>query len=187
MRHAEPDRRFPPLPDFAALLADFGQPVAVLENPRQGATRRVGSAGVDGRLWAIDVEYLDGVTRLALVRTVRRVPAPTAQSEPLVLLRDALVYVAANATTASDSADGPHERMRAQVAVMDEARAAVTAQTPQETTLAIDGAPHPAWRLDCRGYTGLVADLGPRGALICVTDSRSAGDIRLATTSDADD
>lgn len=112
------------LPGLSDLLHQFGAPVFIVELPHVGASHRFGPQGIDGRLWSLDAESVQGFQAHAIARTIRRLGARTEDSDPDSLLATTLTQFLV-AQTGDNSiraeVDGA-ERTSAQVHVAGEPR-----------------------------------------------------------------
>lgn len=78
------------LPGLSDLLRQFGAPVFVVELPHVGAAHRFGPQAIDGRLWSLDAESVQGFQAHAVARTIRSLGARTENSDPDSLLATTL-------------------------------------------------------------------------------------------------
>lgn len=91
-------------PSTAEMLAQFGQPVAVLNAQPPGSTLDIGSGGVDDQIWCIDIDYRPKQQLAARVRTIREL-TPQPSHAPGDFLRSALIEFSVNAELAAGTPD----------------------------------------------------------------------------------
>jgi hypothetical protein len=77
-------------PGLSGLLRQFGAPVFIVELPHVGATYRFGPQAIDGQLWSLDAETVQGFQAHAIARTIRRLGVRAENSDPDSLLATTL-------------------------------------------------------------------------------------------------
>lgn len=171
-----PPRR---IPSHAEMLAQFGQPVAMLTTPVPGATLGISGAGVDDRICCIDIDYRVNHRLIARVRTIRELTPPPAH--PLGdLLRSALIEFSANAELAAGPTAADPDRPRGmQITAQQEQRAALA--TPADGQVTINGNAHPAVALQIRGYRALLASPGQTTVVYIGSDETPTPALRTTT------
>lgn len=134
MRSDKPGESFT-LPGLSDLLREFGAPVFIVELPHIGAAYRFGPQAIDGRLWSLDAETVQGFQAHAVARTIRRLGARTENSDPDSLLATTLSQFLAT-RTGDDSVRAEvdeAERTSTQVHVAGELREVVAVHCRDHT------------------------------------------------------
>lgn len=172
-----PPRR---IPSHAEMLAEFGQPVAVLTTSPPGTTLGISSEGVDDRIWCIDIDYGVNHQFTARVRTIRELTPPPVHPRG-ELLRSALIEFSANAELAAGATVADPDRPRSmQIMAQQEQRAALA--TPTDAQLTINGHTHPAVALHISGYRALLAKQGQTTVVYVGNDETPTPELRMTTT-----
>ncbi len=84
------------LPGLSGLLRRFGAPVAIVELPSVGASHRFGPQEIDGQLWSVDAESVQGFQAHAVARTIHRLGVSTEDTDPDSLLAATLTQFLTN-------------------------------------------------------------------------------------------
>jgi len=147
------------VPGSEEMLAEFGQPIAVLDSAVPGTAPSISGGGFNGQLWYLDVDYLVDYQLVERVRTIRELPSPPAHGQLGDPLRSALIEFSVNAeSTGNDATSDPERPQGQQLTVQQEKLAALATRSESEVT--IDGRPHDAIALHIRGYRAYQTVLG---------------------------
>jgi hypothetical protein len=169
------------VPGLAAILAEFGRPVAVLEDLDSdcGLGYRFGALDTDGLVWAVRAESIYQDVARAVIHTVW--PARTGPVDRDALLRETLTEFISNATiNRGDAAAPPADDVTAGQRVMDITRQDVAAVALRPGTLLVDGEPYAGVTAHWAGYLGVAATCQDL-LIVAIVPRARAGNLRLGT------
>ncbi len=163
------------------MLAQFGQPVAVLTARPPGSTLEICGGGFSDQIRCIDVDYRLDEQLTARVRTIRGLTPMPARGAPGDFLRSALIEFSVNAELASGTpAPDPDNPRGQQLSVRQEQQAALA--TPAASHVTINGDEHPAVSLEIAGYRAHLANLEQSIVVYVGNVDALTPELRMATT-----
>jgi len=182
MEYMEPGDPLPRgIPTAEEMLAEFGQPLAVLERPIPGSKYTISGGGSNGQIKYLDIDYFLGQQLVARVRTVRELSSPPAHAELGDLLRSALLEFSVNAETIpSDSIKDPGRPRGQRLTAEQEQLATVAA--PADAELSIDGRPQDAITLQIHRYRAYQTVRGKTTVIHVGTDDVAPPALRIAAS-----
>jgi hypothetical protein len=161
------------------MLAQFGQPVAVLTARPAGSTLEIGGGGFNDQIWCIDVDYRLGEQLAARVRTIRELTPMPAHGAPGDFLHSALIEFSVNAELASGThAPNPDKPRGQQLTLRREQQAA--SATPAASHVTINGDEQPAVSLQIPGYRAHLTIL--EQSIVVYVGNVDAPTLRMTTT-----
>jgi hypothetical protein len=172
------------IPGVASILADFGQPVALLDNPGPavGFDYRFSTMSMDGLVWAVQVETVRSDVARTSVRTARALPVRTGAINRDTLLRESLAEFVSNVDL-----DGEHDAVSAAAQAVDAARRAVDAARAgvdgsplRPHHLIIDNETYEAVAIHHAGHAGVAADYREL-VVVAVVPADELDTLRLGT------
>ena len=163
------------------MLAEFGQPIAMLTSQPPGTTPSIGGGGdFNGRIWYLDVDYVADHQLVARVRTIRELPSPPVHGQPGDLLRSTLIEFSVNAEAAyAVPTEDQGLPLGMRLTVRQEQLAALA--TPSDAEVTIDGNSHDAVALHIRGYRAYQTMRGKTTVIHVGTDDMTAPALRIGT------
>jgi len=153
------------LPGLSGILAEFGAPVAVVELPTVGAVHRFGTESMDGELWSVEVETLDGPEVRAVARTIRSIGSRHADTDPESLCASTVrSFLAMRDPSAGDEpfTDVDH----------------VAAAPRSQVELRVAGVARQVLAIACAGLTGVATQLAGN-TVVAVIPSGATADVNL--------
>lgn len=173
-----PPRR---VPSSAAMLAQFGQPVAVLISPPPGSTQGISGGAVDGQIWYIDVDYRVGNQLTARVRTIHLPSPPPTHGVPGHFLRSALVEFSVNAELTLEAAVSDPEQSRG-MQLNDQQEKRATMATTVDGQMTIDGHAYGAVTLHIQGYRAYLVTREQSTVIYVDTGRMPAPELQITST-----
>lgn len=152
------------LPGLSGILAEFGAPVAVVELPTVGAVHRFGTESMDGELWSVEVETLDGSQVRAVARTIRSVGSRHADTDPESLCAGTLRSFLMRDPSAGDEPVTHVDR--------------VAAAPRSEVELRVAGVARQVLAIACGGMTGVATELAGN-TVVAVIPTAATAEVNL--------
>lgn len=174
----------PRLAGVATILANFGQPIALLDNPGPavGFDYRFSMMGMNGLVWAVQAETVRSDVARTSVRTARALPLRTGAIDRDTLLRESLAEFVSNVDVDGehDAISAPTQAVTATRLAVDAARSGVDESPLRPHHLIIDNERHDAAIVHYGGHTGVAADY--RGlVVVAVVPADEVDTLRLGT------
>ena len=170
---------FPVLSD---LLVRVDAPIAIVELPRIGSSYRFGPQEIDGQLWSVDAETVQGFQAHAVARTIRRLGVRIEDTQPDSLLATTLgQFLVAQSSAGADSVSESGDMARAVARMMEFGDVVRTEiERAERTTVGLRVADE--WRevlaVHCRDYTGVTTELAGN-TVVAVLPTAHLRDARL--------